>query len=167
MLKYPSTLKPLFSFISALFIASILLACDTSTLLKDNYDIQDAKWFIKDTPEFSFEVTDTSSNYNVFYNVRNNRSYPYYNLYLTHYLYDASGKVIHQKLDELVLFDPTTGKKLGEGLGDVYDHKILAFKNFTFPHKGIYKIQVKQYMRQNPLQDIISVGFTIEKSATK
>jgi gliding motility-associated lipoprotein GldH len=75
--------------------------------------------------------------------------------------------VIHQKLDELVLFDPSTGKKLGEGLGDVYDHKILAFKGFSFPKKGKYKIQVKQYMRQNPLADIVSVGFTIEKAGIK
>jgi gliding motility-associated lipoprotein GldH len=157
---------------SKIFIGSILLAiamsaCDSNTILKDNYNIADAKWFIKDTPEFEFNVEDTTVAYNVFYNVRNNRSYPYYNLYLTHYLSDNKGKIIHQKLDELVLFDPSTGKKLGEGLGDVYDHKILAFKNFTFPQKGKYKIQVKQYMRQNPLADIVSVGFTIEKAGIK
>ncbi|MFY7825719.1 MAG: gliding motility lipoprotein GldH [Flectobacillus sp.] len=149
--------------IGSALVATVLLGCDSNTILKDNYNITDAKWFIKDTPEFEFNVDDTSATYNVFYNVRNNRSYPYYNLYLTHYLSDDKGKIIHQKLDELVLFDPSTGKKLGEGLGDVYDHKILAFKNFTFPKKGKYKIQVKQYMRQNPLADIVSVGFTIEK----
>ncbi len=141
----------------------MLVSCDSKTVLKDNYDIPDAQWYIKDVPTFTFEINDTTVAYNVFYNVRNNRAYPYYNLYLTHYLYDSTGKAIHQKLDELNLFDPVTGKKLGEGIGDVYDHKILAFKDFKFKKTGKYRIQVKQYMRQDPLQDLVSVGFTIEK----
>ncbi|MFC0184891.1 hypothetical protein ACFFJX_21230 [Pseudarcicella hirudinis] len=73
-----------------------LQSCDDKTLMKENYNIKDGKWFVKDAPVFSFEVLDTLSSYNVFYNVRNNSSYPYYNLYLTHYLYDAKNKVIHQ-----------------------------------------------------------------------
>lgn len=144
-----------------------LQSCDDKTLMKENYNIKDGKWFVKDAPVFSFEVLDTLSSYNVFYNVRNNSSYPYYNLYLTHYLYDAKNKVIHQKLDELILSDATTGKPTGDGLGDINDHKVLAFKDFKFPHKGQYKIQVRQYMRQNPLPDVVSVGITIEKTLAK
>ncbi len=140
-----------------------LSSCDTNTILKDNYDIPDAKWFIKDTPTFTFEVKDTASAYNVFYTIRNNRAYPYYNLYLTHYLSNAAGKIIHQKLDEVVLFDQTSGRPLGEGLGDIYDHKVLVFKDFRFPNSGKYKIQIRQYMRQDPLLDIVSAGFSIEK----
>jgi gliding motility-associated lipoprotein GldH len=141
----------------------MLSSCDTNTILKENYDIPEGKWLIKDTPTFTFKVQDTVSTYNVFYTIRNNRSYPYYNLYLTHYLTSPSGKVIHQKLDEVILFDQTTGIPFGEGLGDIYDHKVLSFKDFRFPQKGIYKIQIRQYMRQNPLIDIVSAGFSIEK----
>lgn len=140
-----------------------LSSCDTNTILKDNYDIPDAKWFIKDAPTFTFEVKDAESTYNVFYTIRNNRSYPYYNLYLTHYLSTDAGKVIHQKLDEVILFDQTSGRPLGEGLGDIYDHKVLVFKDFRFPKNGKYKIQIRQYMRQDPLLDIVSAGFSIEK----
>ncbi|MDR6563401.1 MULTISPECIES: gliding motility lipoprotein GldH [unclassified Arcicella] len=140
-----------------------LSSCDTNTILKENYDIPDAKWFIKDAPTFTFEVKDSVSAYNVFYTIRNNRSYPYYNLYLTHYLTTETGKIIHQKLDEVILFDQTSGRSLGEGLGDIYDHKVLVFKDFHFPKNGKYKIQIRQYMRQDPLLDIISAGFSIEK----
>ena len=151
--------------ISLLFLGLIFLSsCDTNTILKDNYDIPDAKWFIKDTPSFTFEVTDTKATYNVFYNVRNNRDYLYHNLYLTHYLTNPNGKIIHQHLDEIILFDQVTGKPSGGGLGDIYDHKVLAFKDFKFTEKGKYKIEIRQYMRQNPLLDIVSAGFAIEKS---
>jgi gliding motility-associated lipoprotein GldH len=147
-------------------IISILLftSCDTNTILKDNYDIPDRKWFIKDNPTFTFDVTDIEASYNVYYNVRNNREYLYHNLYISHYLFDPKGKIIHQKLDEMILFDPVTGKPFGEGLGDIYDHKVLAFKDFKFPVKGTYKIQIRQYMRQNPLLDIVSAGVSVEKS---
>lgn len=148
----------------ALISTILLISCDEHTILKDNYDIPNAKWLIKDTPTFSFEVKDINVSYNVFYNVRNNRNYLYHNLYLTHYLADPRGKIIHQHLDEMVLFDPITGKPSGEGLGDIYDHKVLAFKGFRFPIIGLYKIKVSQYMRQNPLLDVVSVGFSVEKS---
>lgn len=142
----------------------LLISCDEHTILKDNYDIPDAKWLIKDTPTFTFEVKDINIAYNVFYNVRNNRNYLYHNLYLTHYLTDSDGKIVHQHLDEIILFDPVTGKPSGEGLGDIYDHKVLAFKDFRFQKKGVYKIKISQYMRQNPLLDVVSVGFSIEKT---
>jgi gliding motility-associated lipoprotein GldH len=152
------------SFYILLLSLFILSSCDTNTILKDNYDIPDAKWLIKDSPAFDFEITDIQATYNVFYNVRNNRNYLYHNLYLTHYLTAPDGKVIHQHLDEIILFDQVTGKPSGEGLGDIYDHKVLAFKDFKFPFKGKYKIKISQYMRQNPLLDVVSAGFSIEKN---
>lgn len=152
------------SFCILLLTFIFLSSCDTNTILKDNYDIPEAKWFIRDSPSFTFEVTDIEATYNVFYNVRNNRNYLYHNLYLTHYLTAPDGKIIHQHLDEIVLFDPITGKPSGEGLGDIYDHKVLAFKDFKFSEKGKYKIKLSQYMRQNPLLDIVSAGFSIEKN---
>ena len=148
----------------AIFSFFLLISCDTNTILKDNYDIPDAKWFIKDSPSFTFDVTDTGATYNVFYNVRNNRNYLYHNLYLTHYLTAPNGKIIHQHLDEIMLFDKITGVPTGNGLGDIYDHKALAFKEFKFPMKGKYKIKISQYMRQNPLLDVVSAGFAIEKN---
>ena len=152
------------SFCVLLLTFIFLSSCDTNTILKDNYDIPEAKWLIKDSPSFTFEVTDTQATYKVFYNVRNNRNYLYHNLYLTHYLTAPNGKIVHQHLDEIILFDPITGKPSGEGLGDIYDHKVLAFKDFKFSEKGKYKIKISQYMRQNPLLDIVSAGFTIEKN---
>lgn len=162
--------KQLVGYIAFWAFSILLYSCntsDTEVLMKNNYDIADAKWFVKDAPSFTFEVTDYTKAYDMYYNVRNNRTYPYYNLYVTHYLTDEKGKMIHQKLDELLLFDPTTGKQLGDGLGDIFDHRVLGFKGFKFPHKGKYKMQVRQYMRQDPIPDIISIGVSIESKKAK
>ena len=62
-----------------------------------------------------------------------------------------------------MLFDQKTGKPLGDGLGDIYDHKVISSRSFMFPTKGKYTIKLKQYMRQDPLPYIMSMGVSVEK----
>ncbi len=145
-----------------LFTLITLASCETNTVFKDNVDLQDAKWPVKTVPSFSFEIKDITKTYNLYYNLRNTKSYPYYNLYVTRTLIGPGGKTIGRNLDELILANPTTGKPTGNGLGDIYDHKFLAIKNQKFPSPGTYTFKVEQYMRQDPLPEIQSVGLTVE-----
>ena len=69
-----------------------------------------------------------------------------------------------EKMDELILADEKTGKPIGSGLGDIFDHKILILKGYKFPKKGTYQIKIQQFMRQNPLPDVLSFGLAIEKA---
>ncbi|MFN8358075.1 MAG: gliding motility lipoprotein GldH [Spirosomataceae bacterium] len=137
--------------------------CSSDTVFKDNVDFEDAKWFEKNTASFSFEIDDPSASYNIFYNVRNTLEYPYSNLYVTRFLMNSQGKVINTQLDELQLADAKTGKPLGSGIGDIFDHKILALKAYKFSSKGKYTFKIQQYMRQNPLTEVLSMGVSVEK----
>lgn len=152
------------SFIVVLISALIVFSCDTNAVYKEYADIDDGKWYIKNAPSFTFEIDDASVPYNIYYNLRNSLSYGYYNLYLTRYLRDSSGKEIESRLDELILMDPKTGKPNGDGLGDIFDHKFLMKRDYRFPKPGKYTMQIKQYMRQDPLLNILSVGITVEKA---
>ncbi|GAB4030582.1 gliding motility lipoprotein GldH [Spirosoma gilvum] len=147
-----------------LFLVLLALGCDTNAVYKEYTDIDEGKWYIKNTPSFTFEITDATVPYNIYYNLRNSLSYGYYNLYLTRYLRDANGKEIESRLDELILMDPKTGKPNGDGLGDLFDHKFLMKRNYHFPKPGKYTMQIRQYMRQDPLLNILSVGITVEKA---
>jgi gliding motility-associated lipoprotein GldH len=154
--------------IGILFLSIIFLSsCDTKTIYKAHEDIKDGLWYIADTPSFKVEVRDTMQQFHLYYLIRNSIDYPYYNLYLTHRLYDPDGNFISGNLEEIYLSDETTGKPFGNGLGDLFDHKIRFRKNFTFPKPGIYTISVSQTMRQNPLPSIISVGLSVEKTGQK
>jgi gliding motility-associated lipoprotein GldH len=141
-----------------------LISCDKQTVFNENRDFPNAKWAIDNECKFGFLIDDPNLAYNVYYNVRNNLTYPYYNLFVTRYLYDGSGKKLDEKLDELLLADDKTGKPIGNGLGDIYDHKILILKGYKFPKKGAYQIRIKQFMRQNPLPDVLSFGLVVEKA---
>lgn len=140
-----------------------LTGCDPNTVYNTYEDIDDGQWFEKNIPAFTFQIDDASSQYNIYYNLRNSLAYPYYNLYLTRYLTDEKGKLIESRLDELILMDPKTGEPRGEGLGDLFDHKVLIKSNYRFPKAGKYTLRIKQYMRQDPLPEVLSVGIAVEK----
>lgn len=144
-------------------IIFLLVSCDKKTIFNQNQDFKSAKWFIKEECKFDITIDDPAQGYKLYYNVRNNLTYPYYNLYVTRSLYDEKGKKIEEKLNEIILADEKTGRPLGSGLGDIYDHKVLITKTYKFPNKGKYTMKIKQSMRQNPLPDLLSFGIAIEK----
>jgi gliding motility-associated lipoprotein GldH len=153
---------------SLLFVTAILitcLACDQTRVYEQNTNISNNQWAIDTIPAFTFDITDVSHPYNIYYNIRNSVSYPYYNLYVTYYLSDEKGKMLSSRLQELTLMDPKTGKPLGDGVGDIFDHQILSnIQNYTFPKAGKYTFKVKQYMRVDPLPEIMSVGIRVERA---
>jgi gliding motility-associated lipoprotein GldH len=149
-----------------LCIATIfaLVACDEQRVYEKNLDLAGNQWYIDTIPSFTFRIDDPNLNYNIYYNIRNAVNYPYYNLYVTYSLQDSTGKAISSHLQNLILADSKTGKPLGNGLGDLFDHQILSLKNYRFPSAGPYTFRVKQYMRQDPLPLIMSVGIRVEKA---
>lgn len=151
-------------FLYSLIIALFCAGCDPDRVYEQNYIIEDNKWYIDTIPSFTFTIEDTTQPYNIYYNVRNAVSYPYYNLYVTYYLLDSQGNQLSARLQELMLMDAKTGKPLGDGLGDIFDHQILSLQNYKFKQKGDYTFKIKQYMRQDPLPDIMSIGIRVEEA---
>ena len=56
------------------------------------------------------------------------------------------------------------GQWLGDGMGDIWDNRILFKKDFKFPQTGKYRFELEQAMRINPLPGIMDVGMRIERA---
>ncbi|GAA4304062.1 gliding motility lipoprotein GldH [Nibribacter koreensis] len=149
----------------ALCLSVLLGSCDANRVFEENQDLPNNQWPVKLTPTFTFEITDTTQQYNVYFNVRNAVSYQFYNLYLRHYLIGPDGKQISSALHEMFLMDPKTGEPRGSGAGDIFDHQFRALKNIRFAQPGKYQLKVKQYMRQDPLPSMMAIGVRVEKVA--
>jgi gliding motility-associated lipoprotein GldH len=65
---------------------------------------------------------------------------------------------------ELVLADER-GQWMGDGMGDIWDNRIVFKKDFVFPQPGKYRFELEQAMRINPLPGIMDVGMRIERAA--
>ena len=148
----------------AAIVISLLSGCDGKTVYKSHKEIKDAQWYANEKPVFDVKIEDTTSKYNVYYLLRSAVQYPYYNLYLTRKITGPDQKAISHELVELKISDETTGKPYGEGLGDLFDQKIPFLRDYTFPSSGVYRFEIGQSMRQNPLPFIMSIGICVEKA---
>ena len=144
-----------------------LISCDKARVFEENHEFNSKNWYVDSVQTYQFTVSDVSKPYNVLINLRNSDSYPYYNLFLRYYLADSLGKELKSQQLELLLMDAKTGKPQGKGLGDIYTHQFDLLKNYTFQKPGSYQIKLKQYMRQNPLPEINSVGIRVEEVSTE
>jgi gliding motility-associated lipoprotein GldH len=142
----------------------ILASCDDSRVYEVNHEFDDKYWLADSTQSFKFTITDSTSAYNVYYNLRNSVSYPFRNIYVRYQLSDSSGNILETDLVNGDLFESKTGKPLGEGLGDVFDHQFPILNTYTFPTSGNYEVNLSQYMRRDTLPEILAVGIRIEKS---
>ncbi|MCC9137294.1 gliding motility lipoprotein GldH [Pontibacter silvestris] len=145
----------------------LLSSCDPARVYEQNVDFEESNWSIEDAPVFEFEITDTTQTYNVYFNVRYNLQYDFYNLYIRNQLVGPDNTVLSSQLHELLLMDPKTGKPLGNGSSDVYDLQARALKSIKLPKVGKYKLKLTQYMRRDPLPNILAVGVRVEQNTAK
>lgn len=145
----------------------LLTSCDPARVYEQNVDFPEGNWQIDNAPVFEFEIQDTTKAYDIYFNVRYNLQYDFYNLYLRHQLIGPDGTALSSKLHEVLLMDSKTGKPLGKGSSDTFDLQALAIDNVKFGKTGKYKIQLTQYMRRDPLPHILAVGVRVAESGTK
>jgi len=135
---------------------------DPDRIYERNVDFPGNLWLADSIAKFEFLISDDEQTYDLHYNVRNSISYPYHNLYVQYTLEDSTGNVLSKALQNMDLFDPVSGNPLGDGLGDIFDHRILAVSRQRFPTEGWYRFKVQQFMRQDSLPLIMSMGLRVE-----
>ncbi len=149
--------KTLFTLLSS----SLLFACGKKYTYEGYQTLPNKQWVVDSVATFPFAITEDIKTYKLSYTIRNTLRYPYYNLFISYELTDASGKVLLSKRIDNNLLNPKTGEPYGTGLGDVYDHDFMLTTNYKFPKTGNYQIKLKQEMRLDTLPEIVAVGVKI------
>ncbi len=145
------------------FALLVVCSCDKARVYEDSLDFKERSWRIADTAKFNFEIKDPGRRYNVFCNLRNSLDYPYARFFVRFTLRDSAGAELGEKLVSQFLFDQKTGQPFGHsGLGDVFDHQFLLAGQQEFKHPGSYQVELLQFMRQDTLAGILSVGVRVE-----
>lgn len=147
---------------------SLLQACSTNVSYSEYQPISDAKWGLSDQFEFTIPIKDTLSLHNLYINLRNNKDYPYSNLFLiTQMSFPDNTKVIDTLEYEMT---DVNGRFLGSGFSDVKENKLFYKENVRFKDKGDYHFQVRHAMRKREkvvgieyLDGVLDVGISVEK----
>lgn len=149
----------------SLLLLFVFSSCDPNRVYEQNVELQNGDWTVDNAPVFEFLIQDTSQQYDIYFNVRYALSYDYYNLYMRHQLVGPDSVQLSSQLHEVLLMDSKTGRPLGKGSSDIYDLQALAIKNIAFKKTGTYKLKLTQYMRRDPLPDILAVGIRVATKA--
>lgn len=140
----------------------IVTACDSRRVFEGKKDFPNRYWIFNDPAEFEFEIENKDKTYNLLFNIRNTAKYQFQNIYLQYYLEDSTGRLISRELKNIQLFNAKTGVPLGQGLGDLYDIEKVFLEDYQFQNEGKYKLRIDQFMRQDSLPEILSVGLRVE-----
>lgn len=158
----PNNMKIKGIYLSLFLLLGILglQSCKKAALYDKNLEINDGNWSIVQKPQFLVSIEDTLQNTDVYINLRNSSCYPYSNIFLFINTTFPNGKQARDTLECILANDK--GQWLGDGLGDIWDNRILFKKNVRFPQKGVYTFEFEQAMRLDPLPCISDIGLRLE-----
>ena len=149
-----------------LLMAVLLFSCDQKRVF-DEYKSVGKAWHKDSIVTFDLPQLDPKKLYNLYVNVRDNDDYPFNNLFLIVSLEEPNRKVKVDTL-EYQMTNPD-GTLLGDGFTDIKDNKLFYKDKVSFTQKGVYKIHIRQAVRQtgkiegvSSLAGISDVGFRIE-----
>lgn len=140
-----------------------LFSCDKSSVSEAHKDIPNL-WQADSIVAFKFHVPDNMQHYNLYFYVRNGVEFPHSNLYFKYWLKDSTNTILETELLNMPMFNSKSGYPLGNGIGDLFEHKFEILTNYTFPASASYIIEFQQYMRYDSLPEIYSVGYRLEQS---
>jgi gliding motility-associated lipoprotein GldH len=155
---------------SILFVLLLFLviSCDKKRVF-DEYKSVGNAWHKDSVITFELPKLDADKFYNLYVNVRDNDDYPFNNLFLIVSLEQPNRKVKVDTL-EYQMTNPD-GTLLGDGFTDIKENKLFYKDKERFTQKGIYKIRIKQAVRQTgkieglaTLPGVSDVGFRIEST---
>jgi len=114
-----------------------------------------------DKRSFTFDITDTTSLYNVFIVLRHEDAYHFNNIWLQ-VTTQAPGDTVRMQQVDVPLADNKKGW-LGTGMDDVFDHRARITRTPVKLKKGTYQFTLQQNMREEPLQFVLNAGIRVEK----
>lgn len=155
--------------LALILLGALMGSCGGPTVKSAYRSTDNGVWNKDSIVRFTFGELDTVQPYNMFINIRNDRTYPYSNLFLIAELGYPNGDVVRDTLEyEMAARD---GQWLGSGQGSLKENKLWYKENIVFPSSGVYTLELSHAMRKNgqvdgivELEGITDVGYQIEKS---
>lgn len=145
-----------------ILIVLLFAGCISIDLYEKQVPIPDQEWTYDFIPEFSFQIKDTVSKYNIFIVMRHTDLFAYNNIWVKLGTQSPEDSVRYQRLN-LQLASGSEGWE-GSGMNDIFEvRKNISPGPVSFKTPGIYHFTIAQVMRDNPLPYVMSVGMRLEK----
>ena len=141
-----------------------LAACGSNYVYQQEKTFANGVWTYRDSAVFEFDIQDTTLLYNLYFNMAAQPTFEHENMYVHLHTAFPSGLRM-SKVRSFDVFDPQ-GNMLGKGSAPATQH-IMLQENTFFNQLGKYRIVVEQYMREDSISGIQSVGLDVERTKAK
>lgn len=150
--------------IMLLVVGVSVVSCRQLDIYEKNVSIPAYEWKQNFVPGFDFEITDTSSQYNLFVVLRHTDAYRYNNIWLNITgMMQNKDTLVSLPHVEFILGKEDKGWE-GTGMDDIWEvRKPISRGPVQFKKTGLYHFTVAQVMRDNPLPNVMSVGVRVER----
>ena len=146
--------------LTVLALLCLLVSCTNKTFYQKTDKLPNETWNIDNTLAYEFEISDASTFYNFYIDVRNTTDYPYQNLHLFFKTQFPDSTVFTDTL-KCVLSD-AYGRWKGSGAGKMKQNRFVLKSKVRFPQTGTYLFSAQQAMREDDLKGIANFGITLE-----
>jgi gliding motility-associated lipoprotein GldH len=143
-----------------LLFALLFASCEPNRVYEKNLALP-SSWSWTDSSFFEVEITDTSSLYDLYVNVRHSDSYDYSNIWFYIETLYPNGRRERSRV-QLQMLD-SDGRPRGQCSASLCFYRDLIGSQKRFPYPGQYRFVITQDMRDNPLIGIHDIGLRIEK----
>lgn len=121
------------------------------------------EWRSRQKQVIRFNISDTNSNYRLFFVIRHTNAYRYNNLWIKVGSKGPADSILHVQQFDLPL--ATNNKWNGTGIDDIYEQRILlSQRSLHVQNPGTYEFTIEHIMREDPLQEILNAGIRLEKT---
>jgi gliding motility-associated lipoprotein GldH len=148
-----------------LLLAACLLSlasCRDGIVYHQYKEINNVFWGKDEVYFFTFRVDDTTTPYDILFEVRNDNWYPYQNLWVFCSETPPHPAPMKQDTLECMLADEF-GKWYGKGIA-LHQLSFPLRTGYTFPTEGEYTFSFRQAMRNDNLRGIREIGLCVRPS---
>lgn len=145
-----------------LILVMFAVSCGKSYHYDAEKTITDGVWNYADTLLFAYNISDTASRYNLYIDISHADTFSTQNLYLRFHTVFPDGK----RTSSVLSFDFYDSKGANKGAcsgGDCTLRSVIQEKAM-FKQPGEYQLVIEQFMRQDSVKGVQSVGLMVEKS---
>lgn len=118
-------------------------------------------WNKDSAVKFEFEVTDSTSIYNIALLTRNTNEYPYSNLYLFTKLVNPKGEEFIDTLQYFLAYQDGEWIGKGKNLKELY---LVYRENLPIKDTGKYQLSISHGMRETNLTGINDISLIVNKN---
>ncbi|POY39129.1 gliding motility lipoprotein GldH [Solitalea longa] len=148
-------------FSGVIAITLFLFSCTDSSVYNNTLTIAPKGWFSNDKAVYDVKLDQTGT-YSIYLNLRHTDDYKYSNIFFRMYVKNPDGKHQTVRIIEVKLAEKD-GRWLGSGSGKLVARKVFLTDGIKFSQAGSYRIELEQYMRDDPLKEISDVGIELIK----